>query len=111
MRCPSTGTPSAGNVFPIDLPGPGADAEVREETENRMARAKQPRGPAGKALATRAVTGLVLVGLAVVFMVENRDLVDIRVLVPVVSMPLWTALGAMLLIGFVVGLLVRRAQR
>lgn len=68
-------------------------------------------GLPARALATRAVTGLVLVGLAVVFMVENRDLVDIRVLVPVVSMPLWTALGAMLLIGFVVGLLVRRAQR
>lgn len=50
-------------------------------------------------------------GLAVVFVVENRGPVAIRVLVPVVSTPSWTALAAMLLIGFVVGLLLGRAQR
>lgn len=58
----------------------------------------------------RLITGLVLVVLAVVFIVENTAPTAIRLLVPVVTMPLWTALAVMLVIGFVVGLLMARGR-
>lgn len=57
---------------------------------------------------TRLIVGGLLAVLAIVFVVENTALTAIRVLIPVVTMPLWSALALMLVIGFVVGLLVRR---
>jgi hypothetical protein len=42
--------------------------------------------------------------------VENAAPTAIRVLVPVVTMPLWAALAAMLVIGFVAGALTRRSR-
>jgi uncharacterized integral membrane protein len=62
-------------------------------------------------LSPRAVTGLVLAALAVVLAVENRHPVDIRVFIPVINMPLWTALAVMLVIGVVIGLLVTRPRK
>ncbi|MER7013530.1 LapA family protein [Saccharopolyspora sp. NPDC000359] len=59
----------------------------------------------------RVVVGLVLVVLAVVLAFENRGLVEVRLLVPVVTLPLWTALAGMLVIGVVIGLLVGRPRR
>lgn len=56
-------------------------------------------------------TGLVLAGLSIVFVVENTDLVGIRLFIPVVTMPLWTALAAVLFIGVLIGLLVGRPRR
>ncbi|CAL99499.1 uncharacterized protein DUF1049 [Saccharopolyspora erythraea NRRL 2338] len=64
-----------------------------------------------RGVSPRVVTGLVLVALAVVFILENRHVVDIRVFVPVVTMPLWTALVAVMLVGIVVGLLLNRQKR
>jgi uncharacterized integral membrane protein len=57
------------------------------------------------------ITGAVLAALAIVFVLENRQLVGIMLLVPVVTMPLWTALAAMLVMGVVIGLLVTRSRR
>jgi uncharacterized integral membrane protein len=62
-------------------------------------------------LAPRMVTGLALGVLAVVFVVENMQRVDVRILVPVVTMPLWAALTAVLFVGIVVGLLFTRTRR
>ncbi|GAA2820449.1 LapA family protein [Saccharopolyspora taberi] len=59
----------------------------------------------------RVVTGVVLAGLAVVFVLENRQVVDIRVLLPVVTAPLWAALLAVLVIGVIVGFLLNRPHR
>ncbi|MDA3630503.1 LapA family protein [Saccharopolyspora sp. WRP15-2] len=58
-----------------------------------------------------AATALVLVALGVVLAVENRALVEIRLLVPVVTLPLWTALAVLLVIGVVIGLLVGRSRK
>ncbi|MGW1680307.1 LapA family protein [Saccharopolyspora sp. NPDC002376] len=58
-----------------------------------------------------AATALVLVALGVVLAVENRGLVEIRLLVPVVTLPLWTALAVLLVIGVVIGLLVGRLRK
>lgn len=53
----------------------------------------------------------VLAVLAIIFVLENRDLVSIRLWIPVVVMPQWVALVIMLVIGFVIGALVRRRRR
>lgn len=70
------------------------------------------RSGAGKDRSTsRWVVALVLLAVAVVFVVENRDLTEIRLLIPVVLMPLWAALAITLVIGLVVGWLVGRRRR
>jgi uncharacterized integral membrane protein len=74
----------------------------------RRNRSQAPvRDTAHHRLAPRLVTGVVLGALAIVFVIENRQQIDVRLLVPVVTMPLWTALAALLLIGVLVGLLLR----
>ena len=73
-----------------------------------------PRGRAPRARtqwSSRWVVALVLLALAVVFILENRQLTEIRLLVPVVLMPLWAALTGTLLVGLVVGVLVDRQRR
>jgi uncharacterized integral membrane protein len=78
-----------------------------------MTQQGQSRTPARtrRRLTPRMVTGLVLGVLAVVFVIENMQQVAVRILVPVVTMPLWAALTAMLFGGFVVGLLFVRTRR
>ncbi|MGF1425587.1 DUF1049 domain-containing protein [Kitasatospora sp. LaBMicrA B282] len=53
----------------------------------------------------------VLVALAVVFIAENRGSVRIRVIVPLVTMPLWAALLGVWLVGVVTGLFVSYRRR
>jgi uncharacterized integral membrane protein len=60
---------------------------------------------------SRWIVALVLLAVAVVFILENRQLTEIRLLLPVVLMPLWAALTGTLLIGLVVGVLLDRQRR
>jgi uncharacterized integral membrane protein len=60
---------------------------------------------------SRRIVALVLLAVAVVFILENRQLTEIRLLLPVVLMPLWAALTGTLLIGLVIGVLVDRQRR
>jgi uncharacterized integral membrane protein len=64
----------------------------------------------GWQLSPRLVTGAVLLVLAVVFIIENRQPASIRVIVPAVVMPLWAALTGLFLVGFLVGWFVRRRR-
>lgn len=54
---------------------------------------------------------VVLAVLVIVFILENRDLVTIRLLVPVVVMPQWAALTITLIIGLLIGFMLRRRKR
>ena len=54
---------------------------------------------------------LALIVVAVIFIVENRDHVEIRSLPVTVSSPMWLILLIMSLIGLVAGLLIRRRGR
>ncbi|MDD7965526.1 LapA family protein [Actinomycetospora lemnae] len=69
--------------------------------------------PAGATPWWRAgwVLPAVLAVLVLVFILENRDLVTIRLLIPVVVMPQWAALTITLVIGIVIGLMLRRRRR
>jgi uncharacterized integral membrane protein len=59
---------------------------------------------------TRVIVGAVLVLLAFIFIIENRDPAAIRVIVPIVVMPLWAALAGMFVVGLAVGALWRRRR-
>ncbi|WP_328394362.1 LapA family protein [Streptomyces sp. NBC_00390] len=54
---------------------------------------------------------IVLTALAIVFIFENTDPVEIRILVPLVTMPLYLALLAMFVIGALCGGLFFRRRR
>lgn len=71
---------------------------------------RAPKTTAGKGANTRWIVGGVLLVLAVIFILENRDPVGIRLLIPLVVMPQWAALTLTLVIGFVVGMLVSRRR-
>ncbi len=60
---------------------------------------------------SRWVVATVLLVIALVFIVENRQLTEIRLLIPVVFMPLWAALAGTLLVGVIVGVLLDRQRR
>jgi uncharacterized integral membrane protein len=57
------------------------------------------------------VVATVLLAIALVFILENRQLTEIRLLIPVVFMPLWAALAGTLLVGVVIGVLLDRQRR
>ena len=54
---------------------------------------------------------IALVALAAVFIGQNRDRQQIRFLWATVESPMWLLLAAMLIVGVVIGLLLRRRRR
>ena len=54
---------------------------------------------------------ILLVALSAVFIGQNRDHQRIRFLWATVESPMWLLLAAMLLVGVLVGLLLRRRRR
>lgn len=59
----------------------------------------------------RLIGALVLTALAVIFIVQNNQPTMIRVLIPVVTMPLWAALAGMLIVGVAIGYALNWRQR
>lgn len=55
------------------------------------------------ALTPQGITVLVLPTLALIFIFENTGETEIRLLIPLVTMPLWAALLAVGIIGALVG--------
>jgi uncharacterized integral membrane protein len=59
----------------------------------------------------KLIVAVVLLAIALTFILQNRDTIDIRLAVVTVSAPLWAALVCMLVLGgLVVLLLVRRRK-
>ncbi|MEV4244858.1 LapA family protein [Streptosporangium canum] len=71
---------------------------------------EEPRSFGGRlaAMPPRVWVALVLAALGVVFVAQNRERVRIQWLMLTVTSPLWIALLAVLLIGVIIGLLLRR---
>ncbi|SFI39055.1 Protein of unknown function [Streptosporangium canum] len=69
-----------------------------------------PRSFGGRlaAMPPRVWVALVLAALGVVFVAQNRERVRIQWLMLTVTSPLWIALLAVLLVGVIIGLLLRR---
>lgn len=76
---------------------------------------KQPATPAGGSwwsrISPRLITALVLTAFALTFIIQNNQLTEIRVIIPVVTMPLWAALAAMLIVGAAIGYATTKRQR
>jgi len=70
-------------------------------------------GRGGVVISWRYVVAAIVAIVALVFVFENRLVTEIRVIVPVVTMPLWLALLISLVLGFLVGLALngRRGKR
>ncbi|MFK0124664.1 DUF1049 domain-containing protein [Streptomyces nigra] len=82
------------------------------KTSRRESGTDGRRSGLGGSLTPRRIAALLLVALALVFIFENTDDTEIRLLVPVVTMPLWVALLGMGVIGALIGaLLVARRRR
>ncbi|WP_432133850.1 MULTISPECIES: LapA family protein [unclassified Streptomyces] len=69
------------------------------------------KGGARVAVTPARIAVLVLAVLALVFIFENTQKTEIRLLIPVVTMPLWTALLATGLIGVLCGAYLMRRRR
>ncbi|GAB3919057.1 hypothetical protein GCM10011575_29310 [Microlunatus endophyticus] len=62
----------------------------------------------GPRVTPRQVIAGVLIVLAVIFIIENRERVEIRLIVPLVSMPLWAVMTVLFVMGGVAGWLLAR---
>ncbi len=67
-------------------------------------------GGALSSFALRNWAAFALVGLAAVFIGQNRDRQAVRLLWITVESPMWLLLSAMLVVGVIVGLLVHRRR-
>lgn len=62
-------------------------------------------------LAAQYWAPITLIALAAVFIGQNRDRQQVRLLWLTVESPMWLLLAAMLVVGVAVGLLLRRRRR
>ena len=69
-----------------------------------------PAGGAVRRFALRYWVAIILVALATIFIVQNRDRQRVHVLWIAVESPMWLLLSAMLVVGIIVGLLLRRRR-
>jgi putative membrane protein len=72
---------------------------------------ESPRGNAFTRFAVLYWAPIALVALAGVFIGQNRDRRQVHFLWLTVESPMWLLLAAMLVIGVVIGLLLRRRRR
>lgn len=72
---------------------------------------ESPRGNALARFAVQYWAPMVLIALAGVFIGQNRDHQQVHFLWATVESPMWLLLAGMLLLGVIVGLLLRRRRR
>lgn len=61
--------------------------------------------------ALRYWVALILVALAAIFIAQNRDRANIHILWITVAAPMWSIFAGLLVVGIMVGLLLRRRRR
>ena len=81
------------------------------KTSGSGTKAGGKRGGLAGAMTPARITVLVLAALALIFIFENTDETEIRLLIPLVTMPLWLALLAMGIIGALFGAYFMRRRR
>ncbi|OBF16791.1 DUF1049 domain-containing protein [Mycobacterium sp. ACS4331] len=70
-----------------------------------------PTGGTVRRVALRYWVALILLVLAAIFIAQNRDAVGVHILWITVSAPMWLFSTALLVVGVLVGLLLRRRRR
>ncbi|MFG1671203.1 DUF1049 domain-containing protein [Streptomyces sp. Y7] len=81
------------------------------KTSESGTKAGGKRGGLAGAMTPGRITVLVLAALALVFIFENTRSTEIRLLIPLVTMPLWAALLAVGIIGALFGGYFMRRRR
>ncbi|MFE9022578.1 DUF1049 domain-containing protein [Streptomyces sp. NPDC007808] len=81
------------------------------KTSRRDRKAGGTRTGWREALTPKGITVLVLLALALVFIFENTRTTEIRLLVPLVTMPLWLALLGVGVVGVLLGVLFMSRRR
>ena len=76
-----------------------------------MSADESPRGNALARFAVQYWAPIALIALAGVFIGQNRDHQQVHFLWATVESPMWLLLAGMLLLGVIVGLLLRRRRR
>lgn len=76
-----------------------------------MSADESPRGSTLSHFAVQYWAPAALVALAAVFIGQNRDRQQVHLLWLTVESPMWLLLAAMLVVGVVIGLLLRRRRR
>lgn len=76
-----------------------------------MSAEESPRGNVFARFAIQYWAPIALAALAAVFIGQNRDRQQVHLLWATVESPMWLLLAALLLIGVVIGLLLRRRRR
>ena len=71
---------------------------------------ERPASRQQSAISPRLIAGLVLIAAVVVFCFENTARTRIRFLIPWVTVPLWVALFASMLVGVAAGVLISRRR-
>lgn len=59
----------------------------------------------------RVIFAVVLTVIALVFILQNRQLVQIKLFVPTITGPLWAALAAVGILGILIGFALGRHRR
>ena len=75
-----------------------------------MSADQSPRGSALSRFAAQYWAPIALIGLAAIFIGQNRDRQQVHLLWLTVESPMWLLLAAMLVVGVVTGLLLRRRR-
>lgn len=76
-----------------------------------MSADESPRGNAVARFALQYWAPITLIALAGTFIGQNRDHQQVHFLWATVESPMWLLLAAMLVVGVIVGLLLRRRRR
>lgn len=58
----------------------------------------------------KLIVALVVLAVAIVFILQNRQVTNIYLLTATLSSPLWTALTGVFVLGGIVGFLLRRGK-
>jgi len=69
-----------------------------------------PGATPAKKVPVKLIAAAVLVALGVIFLLRNRQTVDIRVFTTTISGPLWAVLAGVLALGLLAGVLLARSR-
>lgn len=108
---PAAGDGALGAEPPCSTGRHSARRDQRREDAVTRKQSATPAGSSRSRLSPRLITALVLSVLALVFIFQNNQMTEIRVLIPVVIMPLWAALAGMLIVGAAIGYALNWHQR
>jgi uncharacterized integral membrane protein len=88
----------------------GGDEWIRHEGANVMTRPERPSAHARRRISPRQIVALVVIALTLIFIVQNRDTVQVHFFGLTVTAALWLLLIIMVALGVIIGMLAGRRK-